>query len=131
MEKETARKRAKVMLAYADGEEIEFFNKMTGKWQDVTAEAMFDSTVEYRVKSKPAYRPFATLSECWHEMHSHPDFGWLKSKHSDSFAAIAYLTQRMGDVRIAFSFSESPEYKMYQVFDDYVFTDNTPFGIKK
>lgn len=123
-----------VMKAFAEGKTIQIRKGFSQEWKDIDCddEISFNRCPsDYRIKTEFEYRPFATLSECWHEMHNHPDFGWLKSKHSDSFVAIAYLTQRMGDVRITFNFSESLDYKMDQVFNDYVFTDNTPFGIKK
>ena len=90
MTREEARKAAEVMLAYANGEEIETlcfegyipcenpsFNWIDGK-----------GIKNYRIKPKPnpepEYRPFKSQEECREEMHKHSDFGWVKCKDSKS-----------------------------------------------
>ena len=78
MDRETARKRAQVMLAYADGADIEFFNKMTGQWQNANP-PLFDSTVDYRIK-EIKYRPFKSIKECLTEMFRHSDIGYIRYK---------------------------------------------------
>lgn len=50
MTREEARERAEVMLAFAAGKDVQFFNRMSGQWDDIPGEVLFDSTCEYRVK---------------------------------------------------------------------------------
>lgn len=61
MTREEARKAAEVMLAYADGEKIEFRVKGGRNWGETSKEnTLFDwNGVEYRVKPKPKFDPKA------------------------------------------------------------------------
>lgn len=56
MTKEQARKAAEVMLAYADGKEIEYTIKGRNKWTKVESPS-FNWDWEYRVKPKPKFDP--------------------------------------------------------------------------
>ena len=126
MTREEARKAAEVMLAYANGEEIETlcfgeyipcedpsFNWVDGK-----------SIKNYRIKPKPRYRPFKTQEECWNEMHKHRDFGWVKEISSEMLYLINGISNEsiviMEDIN---SFKEA--------MNIYEFKDGTPFGIKE
>ena len=64
MTREEARKAAEVMLAYANGEEIEIAYS-NSSYQTVTSPEFNWGKVEYRVKPKPTYRPFKDNEECW------------------------------------------------------------------
>lgn len=126
MTREEARKAAEVMLAYANGEEIETlcfgeyipcedpsFNWVDGK-----------SIKNYRIKPKPRYRPFKTQEECWNEMLKHQPFGWVKEISSEMLYLINGISNKsiviMVDIN---SFKEA--------MDIYEFKDGTPFGIKE
>ena len=126
MTREEARKAAEIMLAYANGEEIETlcfgeyipcegpsFNWVDGK-----------SIKNYRIKPKPRYRPFKTQEECWNEMLKHQPFGWVKEIPSE----MLYLINGMSNESIVIvedinSFKEA--------MNIYEFKDGTPFGIKE
>lgn len=126
MTREEARKAAEVMLAYANGEEIETlcfreyipcedpsFNWVDGK-----------SIKNYRIKPKPRYKPFKTQEECWNEMLKHQPFGWVKEISSEMLYLINGISNEdiliMEDIN---SFKEA--------MNIYEFNDGTPFGIKK
>ena len=126
MTREEARKAAEVMLAYANGEEIETlcfgeyipcedpsFNWVDGK-----------SIKNYRIKPKPRYRPFKSQEECWNEMLKHQPFGWVKEISSEMLYLINGISNEsiviMEDIN---SFKEA--------MNIYEFKDGTPFGIKE
>ena len=127
MTREEARKAAEVMLAYANGEEIETlcfgeyipcedpsFNWVDGK-----------SIKNYRIKPKPRYRPFKTQEECWNEMLKHQPFGWVRSKKCN--ALLWNITSiNKDDITIICDY-----YKFHRAFECFEFTDGTPFGIKE
>lgn len=126
MTREEARKAAEVMLAYANGEEIETlcfgeyipcedpsFNWIDGK-----------SIKNYRIKPKPKYRPFKTQEECWHEMQKHQPFGWVKEISSE----MLYLINGISNMSIVIM-EDINSFK--EAMNIYEFKDGTPFGIKE
>ena len=127
MTREEARKAAEVMLAYANGKEIETlrfeeyvpcenpsFNWIDGKGIE-----------NYRIKPKPKYRPFKSQEECWNEMLKHQPFGWVRSKKCK--ALLWNVTSiNKDDITIICDY-----YKFHRAFECFEFTDGTPFGIKK
>lgn len=128
MTREEARKAAEVMLAYADGKDIEYklngnmpWRTFYGKNKDHTLSIDFNEC-EYRVKQEPTYRPFKNKEECWEEMQKHHPLGWICDR--DSFSNIMSIT----DEEIETSFHLC---SMGYAFDDFTFADGTPFGIKE
>lgn len=122
-----ARQAAEVMMAYADGKEIEFNN--SSYWEEA-AYPVFDwCHNKYRVKSEPKYRPFKTKEECWKEMGKHPSFGWLKNKKNGDVALIGNVCQDK-EVLIIWALSHETNYAS-DLFNDWVFADETPFGVKE
>lgn len=124
MTREEARKAAEVMLAYANGEEIEYTVYGLNNWEvynpQNNRELCFNwSDYKYRVKPEPTYRPFKNKEECWNEMLKHEPFGWIKNKDSQFYESC----RDVGDYGI-FGASFNDAYK------DYTFADGTPFGIK-
>ena len=126
MTREEARKAAEVMLAYANGEEIESlcfgeyihcedqsFNRINGK-----------SIKNYRIKPKPRYRPFKTQEECWQEMLKHKPFGWVKEISSE----MLYLINGISNMSIVIM-EDINSFK--EAMNIYEFKDGTPFGIKE
>lgn len=114
MTREEARKAAEVMLAYANGEEIEIAYS-NSSYQTVTSPEFDWGKVEYRVKTKPTYRPFKDKEECWNEMLKHEPFGWLIDKDGDYL-----LPSTAGD--------DTDFICRFRVLK---FADGTPFGIKE
>ena len=126
MTREEARKAAEVMLAYANGEEIETlcfedyvpcknpsFNWVDGKGIE-----------NYRIKPKPRYRPFKTQEECWQEMLKHKPFGWVKEISSE----MLYLINGISNMSIVIM-EDINSFK--EAMNIYEFKDGTPFGIKE
>lgn len=130
MTREEARKAAEVMLAYANGEEIEIVYSNSSH-QTVTNPEFNWGKVEYRVKPKPTYRPFKDKEECWNEMNKHQPFGWVKSKNSGSLFVISlvFWDKDFNDVFVTFGCGESHSSKI--VLNEFTFADGTPFGIKE
>ena len=56
---------AEVMLAYADGKNIQYFDDNVGKWVDFYAtEPLFNWNIKnFRVKPEPKYRPYNSAEE--------------------------------------------------------------------
>lgn len=125
MDRETARKRAQVMLAYADGADIEFFNKMTGQWQNANP-PYFDSTVDYRIK-EIKYRPFKSIKECLTEMFRHSDIGYIRYK-SDGKKEPFKAGLKNIDYRYEHKYGRCSYALAFAMF---TFTDGEPFGIRE
>ena len=128
MTREEARKAAEVMLAYANGEEIETlcfedyvpcknpsFNWVDGKGIE-----------NYRIKPKPRYRPFKNQEECWVEMLKHQPFGWIRNNDTQRLCNIGSIGRNNCGVVIDKSI-------LYfdLAFNTCNFIDGTPFGIKE
>ena len=128
MTREEARKAAEVMLAYANGEEIETlcfedyvpcenpsFNWIDGKGIE-----------NYRIKPKPRYRPFKNQEECWVEMLKHQPFGWIRNNDTQRLCNIGSIGRNNCGVVIDKSI-------LYfdLGFNTCNFIDGTPFGIKE
>ena len=132
MTREEARTAAEVMLAYANGEEIEIAYS-NSSYQTVTSPKFNWGKVEYRVKPKPTYRPFKDKEECWKEMNKHHPFGWVKSKDKGYFHLIGLVqfASELEDVMITFATSENLARSSRSIYENYIFADGTPFGIKE
>lgn len=126
MDRETARKRAQVMLAYADGADIEFFNKMTGQWEYVNP-PLFDSTVEYRIK-EIKYRPFKSMEECLTEMLRHSDIGYIRYKSNGKKEPIKLGSSDIDYIDYRYR-RGCCDYDL--AFGMFTFTDGEPFGIRE
>lgn len=124
MDREVAKRRAEVMLAFANGCDVQFYNGVTKQWEDIAAECVgFDSQTQYRVKPLPKYRPFKSQEECWKEMHKHPDFGWVTDGYYKSTISV-----KSDSIVVTIS---SLEYDFGKAYIHFTFADGTPFGIKE
>ena len=122
MTREEARKAAEVMLAYANGEEIEIAYS-NSSYQTVTSPEFDWGKVEYRVKTKPTYRPFKDNEECWNEMLKHQPLGWIKNECGNIFNIIAIFKDSINLNECNAYYSE--------LCKQFKFIDGTPFGIKE
>ena len=133
MTREEAGKKAEIMLAYASGKEIEFYDEEYKTWASAD-DLSFDCHIDYyRIKREPKYRPFQNAEECWQEMQKHQPFGWITlqcGQKSGSKASIIKLTDNcfyfVGD-------GGGICHNLYNYeFDKHfwLFADGTPFGIK-
>ncbi len=114
MTKEDARKAAEVMLAYADGKEIE--QKWDGQWVKNKKPKFNWGFDNYRIKPQPTYRPFKTAEECWQEMQKHQPLGWIKMKGESNYSCIVEVLDTNN---------------FHSDFNDYTFADGEPFGVKE
>lgn len=116
------------MQAYAEGKTIQFLNG--GKWADVYETDFYQSSDKYRIKPESKYRPFKSQEECWDEMHKHPDFGWVKYKDTGSYVMVSIIYSSTATYPTKVSI-DCCEYTFSDAFDNFCFTDGTPFGIKE
>ena len=126
MDRNNARKAAEVMLAYADGKEIEYLCK--DGWR-VTTDAFFNwgnDANYYRIKPQSKYRPFKDAEECWQEMQKHQPFGWVRYKTKPIvIRSIASLY----DTEIEPYDACTSSYK--EALQIFTFADGQPFGVKE
>ena len=123
MTREEARKVTEVMLAYADGKEIEFFTKGGRKWSRAI-EPTFDwCNTNYRIKSEPKYRPFKDAEECWQEMQKHQPFGWIKDKEDGHYTLITCVNDEV-------CLNAHNDWVMSGTMNKFTFTDGQPFGME-
>ena len=134
MTREEIKRRAELYSALAGGKTIQILN-MEGNWIDVEAKKLnyIPETLKFRIKPEPKYRPFKSQEECWNEMLKHQPFGWVKSKDKGYFHLIGLVQwpSELEDVMIIFATSEQLARSSRSLFEDYIFADGTPFGIKE
>lgn len=125
MTREEARKAAEVMMAYADGKEVECYDVLDECWEssDDLGFNWFDT--KYRVKPETKYRPFKNAEECWNEMLKHQPFGWVRHGSGD-LIAIGGI-----DILNKITIPRIKAFDMEFAFDTYIFADGTPFGVKE
>lgn len=126
MTREEARKAAEVMMAYAEGKDVEYSIKgYNNSWCITSTPAFNWETTKYRIKQEPTYRPFKDKDECWAEMQKHQPFGWTCGKHSMFYEQIMLVSNT------GVYYNEELEYGYKELLKDVTFTDGTPFGIKE
>lgn len=118
--------RTAVMQAYVDGKQIQFFNTLKGKWEDI-ADPRWSQSCRYRIKPKPEYRPFVNAEECWQEMQKHQPFGWIKDKEDGHYAMVTVVGSG-GDMK-CIAISGNYCWPFNETMRDYTFADGAPFGI--
>lgn len=131
MTREEAKALLPIMQAFAEGKTIEF-RACDGAWK-VANTPTWSSCLFYRIKPEPKYRPFKTQEECWNEMQKHQPFGWVKSKDKGYFHLIGLVqfSSEFEDVIITFATSENLARSSHSIYENYIFADGTPFGIKE
>ena len=125
MTREEARQKAEIMLAYANGKEIEFYNAEYKTWASINDPSFDDCVDYYRVKKESKYRPFKDGDECFEEMKKHEPFGYIVNFDA-GYYSVVYISEE------GISFSNGI-FKNYEeaLNEGYRFTDGTPFGIKE
>lgn len=133
MTRDEARELAKVMIAYADGKDIEHRLYGDNKWAIFNGDnkdhyLSFDfSKYAYRIKKEPTYRPFKNEKECWEEMQKHSPFGWVNTLTSKY-----WLIEHIASFDTGFEVIIDGNYFKPEVaFKELTFIDGTPFGIKE
>ena len=135
MTKEEAKRRVELYSALADGKTIQVQNPNGGEWFDVKIGTLrsISEEINYRIKPEPKYRPFKSQEECWNEMLKHQPFGWVKSKKSGSHFSIGSVLwdKEFDDVFVTFACDGMLGRSSKSMFEDFTFSDGTPFGIKE
>ena len=152
---EQIRNLAKVMLAFAQGKEIQA--RILGvqdenAWKDESSPSFEFNLYEYRVKENTdsEYRPFENFKECWEEMLKHQPFGWIidvepvngiiPSEYADAecivnvgedFICLAPFLQATREGEMLNDTFISGYYSYNDALKYFWFMDGTPFGIKK
>lgn len=133
MDRNQAKEFYPILQAFAEGKVIEARTdpNVVGKgledlndWTEMK-EIEYWNNIEYRIKPEVKFRPFANAEECWEEMMKHQPFGWVKLKDTESGY---YLLKGIAS-QVVIGFNETP-FSYKKVFEDYVFADGTPFGVK-
>lgn len=114
-----------IIQAYAEGKEIEIFDKATKMWKTAMLPHFDCDSNIYRIKPEVKYRPFKDAEECWSEMQKHQPFGWVKLKDTES----GYYMLKGIASQVVIGFNETP-FSYKKVFEDYTFANDTPFGVK-
>ena len=130
MTREEAKEMLPIIKAFAEGKTIQLFTN--GIWEGAENPS-FEELSRYRIKPEPKYRPFKSQEECWNEMLKHQPFGWVKSKVKGYFHLIGLVqwSSELEDVMIIFATSEQLARSSHSLFEDFIFADGTPFGIKE
>lgn len=74
------------------------------------------------IKPGVNYRPFANEEECWQEMQKHQPFGWVKTKDKGIRLCMSGLNQKSAFTQVGHEYDEA--------FDEFIFADGLPFGVK-
>ena len=125
MDRDEARKAAEVMLAYADGKEIEV--RKGDKWFPSDTVVFNWCDFRYRIKPQPKYRPFNSAEECWQEMQKHQPFGWMRDKTDGHYIQITTVANGKEHCTIGANFGWDFE----GFFKNYTFADGSAFGVKE
>ena len=118
--------RIALMQAYVDGKQIQYFNRLEGKWEDTT-DPRWSQGSSYRIKPEPNYRPFRDSEECWQEMQNHRPFGWIKNKNDGHYSMITKVNADFDKKHI--EISGGSIWTLSETMCDYTFADGEPFGI--
>lgn len=112
-----------IIQAYAEGKEIEIFDKTMKMWKTAMLPHFDCDSNIYRIKPEPKYRPFNDEKECWAEMQKHQPFGWTYDYTNNIWDSITRVTSS-GIIY------EEDMMCFEDVFNRVKFADGTPFGIK-
>lgn len=117
MTRKEARKAAEVMLAYADGKEIEYIGG--DEWHG-SADPVFNWDNKLRYRVKPQHRPFKNWIEYLAESKYHKPYDTVC--YSKTICLIIAHTDTM--IR-----TYDTWYSFEEAFKQLTFADGTPFGI--
>lgn len=113
-----------IIRAYAEGKEIEIFDKTTKMWKTAMLPHFDCDSNIYRIKPEPEYRPFKDTEECWLEMQKHQPFGWVKwndvryNIYVVSLTSVSLINGNCKNMDFAYAYQKL------------IFDDGAPFGIK-
>ena len=126
MTKKEAKELLPIIQAYINGRPIE--KRIATGWVEMRELTFRDKPPQYRIKPESKYRPFKNQKECWDEMQKHHPVGFLKSKDNEYFYLIGSVNK---DNTITLAIEPNTDYSYIYLFEHYIFSDGTPFGIKE
>ena len=103
-----------IIKAYGEGKIIQYLSD-DSIWEDREYLNFDSEPYRYRIKPEPKYRPFKNVEECWEEMQKHQPFGWIVMKSTQLYCIISLDLETDFDYR----------------FNNYIFADGAPYGIKE
>ena len=113
-----------ILQAYSNGEEIEHRIKGSKDAWTSCSNLTFDfNHIEYRVKSKPVYRPYISGNEAFVEIHERTPSGWLYNTETRLYEQVLCI----GDNGI---YTRDNDYSYKQAFDTFIYPNDEKFGIK-
>lgn len=116
-----------IIQAYAEGKEIEIFDKTTKMWKTAMLPHFDCDSNIYRIKPEPEYRPFKNAEECWTEMQKHQPFGVVKDKYFANYQTHRAFTCLVTN---GCHFRGYEDETFENSFKNLLFADGTPFGVK-
>jgi hypothetical protein len=123
MTREEAKQLLPVIQAFSEGKCVQ--TKTGSGWVNMENMSFAGKPKAYRIKPEPKYRPFANAEECWQEMQKHQPFGYTYDRVNgirDCITKVATTGVSYDSPTVVISFEE--------IFDNFVFADGVPFGIK-
>lgn len=126
MTKEQTKEAAKVMLAWAEGKDVECRIKGCSSWVPFENEDEFDFIhCYYRIKPETKYRPFKSADEVMDAIDKHGD--WVID--GNTYRRIDKVTDLGGGVAITLSGCKEWGVNELPRIEHLSFMDGTPFGI--
>lgn len=123
MTREEAKEYLPIIKAFAEGKTIQYHSGIG--WVNIKSViSITECPTQYRIKPESKYRPFRTQEECWSEMHKHPDFGWV-------IRSGVYLNISGVYCDTIYTLEDSNGIHFDYAFEELIFTDGTPFGVKE
>lgn len=118
-------------MSFSRGSNMTYFSRHENR--EISAEELLS------LELTDSYRPFKDIEECWNEMKKHHPFGYVKSKYDGSYIHYKLITKvsntttvgKAADCVIEFHNDTFCYHDMVNLYDNYTFADNTPFGIKE
>lgn len=128
MTREEAKTMLPIIQAYAEGKEIEIFDKTMKMWKTAMLPHFDCDSNNYRIKPGPKYRPFKDAKECRSEMLKHQPFGWLISQNGEVNSLIIFIDNE----GIVICDRNNGVIGFVTATDLFKikFADGTPFGVK-
>lgn len=119
-------KRLLVLLkAVQDGKTLEYHAGSTwGRCDEVSLRKLAIYPEDYRVAKEKKYVPFESAKECIGEINKKPG-NWIRLKDSDSYYYIVSISNDGVEIT---SRDESNLYNFEYCLENFVFSDNQPFG---
>ena len=126
MTREEVKEILPILQAYANGKTI-LYDDCSEGITDLAIGNFERNAKYYHIKPESTYRPFASAQECIEEMKKHEPFGWVKEKYGGECAAIQGVSCSGDKDFIKY---EDSWVTPNSIFQDVIFPDGTPFGVK-